>query len=108
MTGLKQNLNQWERVAKKLLDQLKQESDPQNLYSLQLLSWLLDNYQLKGPWAKYESLFQEQVKVMFAWNPAGVQRVLLKDFQPSVQDRQDPDKFALLLLENLERSLNLS
>ena len=107
MTGLKQNRKKWERVAKKLLDQLKQDSDPNYLYSLQLLDWALEKHELKGPWSKFQDQFQERVKRMYGWRSESGQKQLLKDMDPDPEEQKDPSKFAMLLLENLDASLNL-
>ncbi|HCO97026.1 MAG TPA: hypothetical protein DIU00_24320 [Phycisphaerales bacterium] len=80
-TGLKQNQNRWEKVAKKLLENEKQEAYPYYLYSLQLLDWLLEKYELVGHWARYEDIFQEMVMRMWGWDPNHIQKVLFpKEF----------------------------
>jgi len=107
MEGLKQNQNKWELVAKKLLESEKQESNPESLYSLQLLDWLLEKYELTGHWAKHQDVFQERVKRMFGWKPDRVQEVLLKDFSADEKEQEDPSRFGMLLLENLDASLNI-
>ena len=107
MEGLKQNQNKWELVAKKLLDSEKQESSPESLYSLQLLQWLLEKYELTGPWSKFQDVFQERVKRMFGWSPDRVQKVLLNEFQADEKEQKSASKFGMLLLENLDASLNL-
>ena len=107
MTGLKQNRKKWERVAKKLLDSEKQESSPYYLYSLQLLQWVLEKHELVGHWAKYQDVFQERIMRMFGWNPDNVQKVLLKNFSADEKEQKSASKFGMLLLENLDASLNL-
>ena len=104
MTGLKQNLNKWERVAKKLLE----NPSPEYLYSLQLLQWVLEKYELAGHWSKHQDVFRERVKRMLGWGPGRVQKVLLKDFQADEKEQKSPSKFGMLLLENLDASLNLN
>ena len=107
MEGLKQNLNKWERVAKKLLESAGQESSPDYLYSLQLLHWVLEKHNLVGHWVKHQDVFRERVTRMFGWNPDHVQKVLLKDFSADEKEQEDPSRFGMLFLENLDASLNI-
>ena len=107
MTGLKQNQNKWELVAKKLLEKEDQQPDPYYLYSLQLLQWLLGKYEMVGHWARYQDMFQERVMRMFGWNPDHVQQALWKDFKTDEKELGNASDLGVLLLENLDASLNL-
>lgn len=72
------NQNPLERLCRQLLKGKKQQPNPEYLYSLQLAKYLLENYDLLGPWAKQQQDLLEQVSLMFGenWKPEKVQKLL--------------------------------
>ena len=98
---LKENKHQLEQLSKKLLQKAKQKPDPNYLYSLQLLQWTLDTHDLSGPWKDDHQRLKDQVALMFGWNKATVQKLLLIDLQPD----NDPAQLGMFLAENLHSRL---
>lgn len=111
MSESKVNQSPLDQQCKLLLKQKGISSDPSYLYSLQLVIWGLENLELIGPWAKSQTALLEQAKIMFAWKPQIVLKLLMN---PDDSDREpgdvelesdDPHRVAGLLIENLHSNL---
>jgi hypothetical protein len=100
-SGLSEYKHPLEQLSRRLLGQVKQQPDPQHLFSLQLLRWALDNHELSGPWAGDHQRLKDQVALMLGWNPQKVQKLLLNDLEPE----SDPLQFGMFLAENLHSKL---
>ena len=113
------------QVCRDLLSQEKVWPDPYALYPLQLAQWVLRNLEgdrLLGPWAPNQQALENQVEMMFEFDPKLViwalapvseekessdQAVesLARQIQPY---RDDAGQVAMFLLENLYDKLGWS
>lgn len=105
-----QQLNQdpLENLCESLLKKANHQPDPDYLYSLQLAQYLLENYDLRGPWAKRQLDLLEQVKMMFGFeNQEKIQKWLHGDhtLQSLLPNQKNLQQLGTFLVENLYQSL---
>ena len=97
MTEKRYNQHRLEQQSRRFLRQVNVTPDPQYLYSLQYLQWVLSNHDLDGPWKDDQERLKSQVEQMFAWDQKKVQKILLADLEP----QNDPLQFGMFLAENV-------
>ena len=101
MSKLKQNTNPVEQLCKDRLRQVKQETQGDVLYSLQLLLWGLENGELVGPWKSDQHAMLNLAEQILLSDPQKVQDLLLTNMDAEELQSEDALQIATFLAENL-------
>ena len=103
MTGLKENQLPMELLCERKLREAKQQPDPYALFSLQLMRWFLQEYELAGPWKDRREDLQRHADKMLGWDPEVVQNILFRDnlVNAWMLEDEEPGNLGMFLAENL-------
>jgi len=111
------NQNPLNQLCRKALVALGQVPSPNILHSLQLAIWALENFQMKGPWARNQQDLLDHAQAL-GDNLGRAQVLLFQDPdqlpEEGAQDEAErlkdlsPEDLAAQLLENLAENLGLA
>ena len=101
ISELEQNNNPIEQLCKDRLRQVKQETQGDVLYSLQLLLWGLENGELIGLWKNDQYAMLNLAEQMLLSDPQKVQDLLLTNMDAEELQSEDSLQIATFLAENL-------